>query len=310
MVFADLTPHIASTVLRATGSDYRPEEVHVQKREDRWVVLLPQERLAWFAASAAGLRRLTIERRVLRLLEARCSFVAPRLLFEAPDGGFDVRSRVVGECDPHRTYERLVRDSRLARRMGEEIGHILVEQHTRIMASDVTGWVPHRVPWPEAGDWIRERLPRVVSDPGLLAEIAAAIEDYEALRIDEADHVLVHGDVGLHNLALNPETLAVRGIFDYDGVAWADQHHDFRYLLFDVDRAEMLEGALAVYEPVIGRRLSRFRVALYNAMCASTYLAYRDGVPPEVRWCSRTLVEDLRWTRHAIARLKMMDAAD
>jgi hypothetical protein len=51
-------------------------------------------------------------------------------------------------------------------------------------------------------------------------------------------------------------------------------------------------------------------VALYNAMCAATFLAYRDGVPAEVRWCGRALVEDLRWTRHAIARLKQMDARD
>jgi hypothetical protein len=109
------------------------------------------------------------------------------------------------------------------------------------------------VPWPEDGDWIRERLPRVVEDAALGAEIGEALQAYEALRIEEADRVLVHGDVGLHNLAVDPATLTVRGIFDYDGSAWADGHHDFRYLLFDVDRPEMLEGALSVYEPAVRR---------------------------------------------------------
>jgi len=38
------------------------------------------------------------------------------------------------------------------------------------------------------------------------------------------DRALVHGDLGLHNLALDPETDAVNGVFDYDGAAWADRH--------------------------------------------------------------------------------------
>jgi aminoglycoside phosphotransferase (APT) family kinase protein len=53
------------------------------------------------------------------------------------------------------------------------------------------------------------------------------------------DRALVHGDLGLHNLALDPETDAVNGVFDYDGAAWADRHHDFRYLPFDVGREDM-----------------------------------------------------------------------
>jgi aminoglycoside phosphotransferase (APT) family kinase protein len=42
---------------------------------------------------------------------------------------------------------------------------------------------------------------------------------------------LAEGDVGLHNLALDPEIDTVNGIFDYDSAAWSDRHHDFRYLL-------------------------------------------------------------------------------
>ena len=73
----------------------------------------------------------------------------------------------------------------------------------------------------------------------------------------------------------------VNGVFDYDGAAWADRHHDFRYLLFDVGREDMLDAALRTYEPAVERSLDRNRIRLYNSACATGYLAFRAGVPPE-----------------------------
>jgi hypothetical protein len=95
----------------------------------------------------------------------------------------------------------------------------------------------------------------------------------------------------------------VRGVFDYDEAAWADRHHDFRYLIFHHEHDHALEGALAVYEPALGRRLRRARIRLYNAACAIGFLAFRRGVAPEERWCGRTLAEDLAWVSGALARL-------
>jgi hypothetical protein len=68
------------------------------------------------------------------------------------------------------------------------------------------------------------------------------------------DRALIHGDVGLHNLALDPATDAVNGIFDYDSAAWADRHHDFRYLLFDAEREDMLDSALRFMNPPLVTR--------------------------------------------------------
>jgi hypothetical protein len=53
---------------------------------------------------------------------------------------------------------------------------------------------------------------------------------------------------------------AVNGVFDYDGAAWADRHQDFRYLLFDIGREDMLDAAPEVYEPAAGRHLDRGRI--------------------------------------------------
>jgi len=218
------------------------------------------------------------------------------------NSGFDVRRMVPGRCDPWVLYRRCQADRQRAQKIGRAIGQILVEQHTRIVEADATGWLRERVPWPETSTWIGERLPRVIADRGLIRALADVIEEYEGMAVDAADRALVHGDLGLHNLALDQDD-AVNGVFDYDGAAWADRYHDFPYLLFDVGREDMLDAALRIYEPAVERSLDRSRIRLYNAACAITFLAFRAGVPPEQKSCGRTLVEDLQWTCTALAKL-------
>jgi hypothetical protein len=241
---------------------------------------------------------------VLRLLAERCTFATPRILFESP-AGFDVRAMVPGHCGPWPLYERIKTDTALARQIGRAIGAILVEQHTRVVEADVAGWLPERVAWPEPAALIKARLPQVIDDTALMAAIGRALDAYEALSIDPNDRVLVHGDLGLHNLAIDPTTNGVRGIFDYDGAAWADRHHDARYLVLAIPGEPVLEAALAVYEPAVGRSLDRNRIWLYNAVCAASFLASRVGVPAEQKWCGRTLAEDVGWVRHALEHVQI-----
>ena len=303
MRFATPDPAAVSQALAAAGVHCRASQLQLERREDKWLVRLPGARLAWLAASPRGLAELQTERRVLRLLEARCSFAAPRLLFESGDGELDVRTLVPGTADPRFSYKR-VRDSREhAVRTGAAIGALLAEQHSKIGATDVASWLPQRPAWPEPREWIRERLPSVVDDPKLIARAESVLDIYDDVAVGEADCVLVHADVGFHNLAIDAESFTVNGIYDYEGAAWADRHHDFRYLVFDLDRYELLEAASSVYEPVVGLPIRRERVVLYNAACAITFLAYRFGIGPEQRWCGRTLAEDLRWSTDMIDRV-------
>jgi phosphotransferase family enzyme len=294
-----ITAASACQALREAGIALSPSELRIDHREERWAVWLPADRIAWFPGNGRGRQRLTVERRVLRLLAERCTFATPRILFESPSG-FDVRAMVPGHCDPWPLYERIKTDLPLARHIGQAIGAILVEQHTRVTKADVTGWLPDRVSWPEPADWIRPRLAKVIDDTALIGSIGRALYTYESLSIDPADCALVHGDVGLHNLAVDPATNDVRGIFDYDSAAWADRHHDVRYLVLAIAGEPVLEAALAVYEPAVGRTLDRNRIQLYNAVCAASFLASRLGVPAEQKWCGRTLEEDVRWVRQAL----------
>jgi hypothetical protein len=226
-----LTKEAACNALREAGLELAPAELRIEAREARWAVSLPGEQMAWFPANEGGRQRLSIERRVLRLLADRCSFSAPRVLFESASG-YDVRAMVSGLSDPWGLYERTRTDTALARRIGRAIGAMLIEQHARIANTDVAGWLPERVDWPEPGDWVRSRLPRVLDDPRLISRLDRVFLAYEQVTVPAADRVLVHGDLGLHNIAVDPVTTEVRGVFDYDGAAWADRHHDFRYLIF------------------------------------------------------------------------------
>ncbi|HEX4184874.1 MAG TPA: phosphotransferase, partial [Stellaceae bacterium] len=268
-IYAVLTPAAACRALREAGFSHPAEALHIDAREERWALSLPDGHIAWFPASEAGATRLAVERRVLGLLAKRCSFRVPEMLFVS-NSGFDVRRMVPGRCDPWGLYRRCQADRQLVQKIGHAIGQILVEQHTQIVEADAAGWLRQHVPWPETGAWIGERLPRVITDHDLIRVFADVIEEYEGMAVEAADRALVHGDLGLHNLALG-QADALNGVFDYDGAAWADRHHDFRYLLFDVGREDMLDAALRIYEPAVERSLDRNRIRLYNAACAIGY---------------------------------------
>jgi aminoglycoside phosphotransferase (APT) family kinase protein len=307
MWIGTLTPEIVCDYLRQADLSVEPGELQLEARECRWVVHLPANQMIWFAMTEEGHRRLCTERKVLRLLEAKCSFAAPRVVYESHDGLFDVRTKVPGLVHPQAIFNRLRQDLELVAQTGAAIAQILVEQHAQITAQDVAGWLPETVGWPLSSGQIRQQVPQVVDDSVLINQIKKLLNQYDALLVPSNDRVLIHTDIGFHNLAFDPQTFEVLGIFDYDGAAWGDRHHDFRYLPFGKDVSAMLEAALAVYEPALDRRLSRRRIYLYNAVCAFSYLAYRMGTAPEENSCGRTLVQDMDWCRWVIATLKAMD---
>ena len=142
MTYSSLDADLARDALAAAGYRASAEGLVVERRDERWLARLADGNLAWVAATMLGAAQLALERRVLRLLASRCSFRAPRVVFEAPDGRFDVRVPVPGESRPWELYERLRQDPALAARLGAALGAVLVQQHTRITALDVREWLP------------------------------------------------------------------------------------------------------------------------------------------------------------------------
>ncbi len=140
--------------LAAAGFHLASQGAQIEAREDCWAVSLSGERMAWFPMNAVGLQRLATERRVLRLLQARCSFQVPRVLFVA-EAGWEVRALVPGVCDPWELFQQAQNDRSLARRIGRSLGGILAEQHARVRPEDAAGWLPDHLAWPSRGNGSR-----------------------------------------------------------------------------------------------------------------------------------------------------------
>ncbi|HMG56355.1 MAG TPA: aminoglycoside phosphotransferase family protein, partial [Kofleriaceae bacterium] len=253
-----------ASALREAGVDIAADALAPEPRDGRIVVALPGERLAWFPTSDDGRALLARERRVLRVIAEHCRFAVPRILHESP-AGWDLRARVPGRVDPWAVYHRLTSEPALARSIGAAMGAILAEQHSRVPCAALDG-LPLRPGWPVPTAQILGALPEVTDASDVHAAAPPVLAALDALP--DHDRVLVHGDMGLHNLALDPDTDAVLGVFDYGDACLADRHRDFRYLVFDLGADETLEAALAVYEPATGIRIDRGRVLLENAGCA------------------------------------------
>jgi aminoglycoside phosphotransferase (APT) family kinase protein len=286
----------ARAALLRTGFVKSPEALEFRAGESYIAVPLPDDKIAWFPTTAEGQCRLVKERRVLRLLERYCHFSAPRVIYE-DDTGWDLRTFVRGLVRPTYMLERIQSDANLAHLLGEDLGRILAEQHTCVPPEELEGWLPRVKNWPRPEDL--SRLPEIVQDSNLIERINLALERRAAMRND--DPVLVHADLGLHNIVVDPDTLRVAGVIDWEDPVFGDRHQDFAFMVFQQPVEPMLEGALSAYEPAAGIRIDRDGVRLLNAVAAIGFLGFRYGRAPEETWCGRTLEQDLAWTHKALA---------
>jgi aminoglycoside phosphotransferase (APT) family kinase protein len=197
-------------------------------------------------------------------------------------------------------YDRLRQDPALAAHLGEQLGTILANQHTRVPAHELVDWLPARQDWPRVEDL--PALPLVVEDPALLARMERALARREAIASASRQRVLIHGDFGLHNIAFAPATLDVAGVYDYEGAVFGDRHLDFKNLLLQgEDGSEpLLNAAAESYTRLTGLAIDRERVWLLNAIEAIGFLAYRHGHAPDEVWCGRTLAQDLAWANASL----------
>ncbi len=287
----------AKAALLGAGLVQHVAELECYARDKGIAIRLADDRIAWFPTNDESWVLLAKERRVLQLIEEHCHFSAPRVLREDRTG-WDLRRLVRGTVQPAALRERIRGDATFAHQFGEDLGHILAEQHTCISSMDLKGWLPSTLNWPRPQDL--PNLPQVVQDPRLLERINLALEQRAASPVGRP--VLVHADLGLHNTVVNPDSLRVTGVIDYEGAVFGDRHQDFAYMVFQQREEPMLEGAVAAYEPATGIKIDRDRVFLLNAVAAIGFLGFRYGHSPEERWCGRTLEEDLTWTHAALAR--------
>jgi aminoglycoside phosphotransferase (APT) family kinase protein len=283
--------------LRLAGIAVNETRLWVESRKGRILVHLDDDRVAWFPEHPEGRVAAENERRILRLVETYCRFRAPRILYENAEG-WDVRAIVPGVAATD-FLTQVRTDPRAAERTGAALGRILAEQHTRIPASDLDGWLARIPQWPRSA--AIANLPKVIEDFRLLARIRCALEHWGEIGLHVSDAVLVHCDLGSWNLAVSPATGDVQGVFDYGDAVLGDRHQDFKYMQFHRPEEQvMLDAAIKSYEDTARIILDRERIRFFNAIEAIGFLGFRFGHTSDERWCGRTLREDVEWTTTAL----------
>lgn len=289
-----------AAALGTIGIAVDPAEVALLPRDNRFAARLPGGRIAWFPSDPLGRQRLGREARTLGLIERYCRFRAPRLLHQSASA-WQLRAEVPGTTDPFAVYHRVRDDRHFAATLGRNFGRLLADQHLGIPSSELGDWLLARAGWPPPRSQIAADLPRVTDDRELVDRALALLARCEATEATITDRVLAHTDFGFHNMVVTSDG-AVVGVFDYDEASLTDRHYDFRYLLLDDQDDTLLINAIEAYETAGGQPIDLDRVCLLNAASAVAFLAWRGDAAPEDKPAGRTLAEDLRWTRMALAR--------
>lgn len=297
-----IAPNAGAVSAALAGIDVTvdPPAITLLQRDNRFAARLPGNRIAWFPTDPIGQQRLDREARALGLIQRYCRFLAPQLIHHAP-GGWQLRHEVPGTSDPFAIYHRVRDDQRFAATLGGNFGRLLADQHLSIPPAELGDWLLPRPGWPPPLSQIANDLPRVTNDRDLIDNALALLARSEAAEAEITHRVLAHTDFGFHNMVVTPDG-AVAGVFDYDEATCTDRHYDFRYLLLDDKDDTLLVTAIAAYEAAGGAPIDLNRIHLLNAASAVAFLAFRGDAGPDEKPAGRTLAEDLRWTRMALAR--------
>jgi aminoglycoside phosphotransferase (APT) family kinase protein len=157
-------------------------------------------------------------------------------------------------------------------RLAEDLGRALAEIHTAFTAAETRALdcveTEPLLPPPDA---LAARMGNRLTDPHIARTFAVLIERYRGVKPAPADIGLVHGDIWGGNLAVDLETGALNGLFDFADAGIADRHLDLMYIhSFGPAFAERL---FDTYTARTGFAISRQRTALYHAIAAFSALA-------------------------------------
>lgn len=230
---------------------------------------LPGNRLALVADKPAAAARLAREAKLLRLLGSRVSFGLPSIEHDGP--GLQVRMLVPGAQIGGEGRERAFAALPQATRLAHDLGSALAQLHRALTGEEAKQLGPANVDTLPTSDILRERLEGRLSDPTTARAFDRLLDRYTAYQPHEDDIVFVHGDLWAGNMAVDPETGALNGLFDLDDSGLADRHVDFMY--FHSFGDAFTRRALAVYAAEGGPSARWEQVAIYHAVAAFGALA-------------------------------------
>jgi Ser/Thr protein kinase RdoA (MazF antagonist) len=155
-------------------------------------------------------------------------------------------------------------------RLAAELGRALAVMHGAIHVSDARKLGVERF------------APVLSAGPLRLVERAMA---WLAVRAPE--EVVVHGDPHLHNMAVDEQTGALRGLFDFDELAVADRAWDLRYL--HSNGLPFARAALKAYSEA-GQPIDEAVVARFHVIAALDHFNFvaptAERFPAIERWAT------------------------
>ena len=301
-----ITPESLCVALnRATSLQLAPRDVVLAYHYWCWVAYLPDQRLAFVADTENARQWLARERQLLQLLADRVHFRVPRIEWVDPHGNWDIRLKVPGEAGLTLTYakhhQRILDEPAIAQRTGQHIGQILGELHSVITPEEARQLAPSEPPLATSIERTRVNMVIGIDDAALQAQVQEVCERFDALEVGDDEVVLVHGDLGSHNVAFEPETSEVLGVYDFDTIACVDRHWDFKYL--HSYTPPFRQAVLEAYRSHTGIIPDTQRITLYHALTALAYLAWCvDDPEAHDRLSGRDKAGAYRWVRQAVAR--------
>ncbi len=270
--------------------------------DNRYICELPNCHFAIVADNPDGVEAMRRERKILQVLSDRVVARIPWVLKVSTDETIELRRGVPGRTRIPDLVARLDDDDELARRVIRQLVTMFADIHSSVSPHTAIELTQGVESWPVSSTWVRERLPDVLKDQGLLAQLNEVMDLYDQVNIRK--YVLCQGDPTLQNVAFSDE-LDVNGIYDFYTAAARDPEWDLRYLVYGPTKRHyaLMDHGIDTYAELGDYQPSRERVLLYNAVSAIAYLAYRKGIDADVLWCGRTLAGDLAWTRLALSKL-------
>ena len=272
MLLAPTPETIAAALREHAGLTIAPESIKLERRSWRWFATLPDDLILFIADNPESAAHLVRESKLLSTLAPRVSFGLPRIHPIDPKLGLQLRTLVPGAQLSGDGRERAFAEQPQGARLADDLACALAEIHQAFTPDEARtlGFSAAEPPLPQA-DALAARMGNRLTDPKIAATFQHLLERYRTTTPATSDITLVHGDIWGGNLAVDLQTGALNGLYDFADAGLADRHLDLMYI-HSFGEA-FTERLFAAYEAETGCAISRQRTALYHAIAAFAALA-------------------------------------
>lgn len=267
-------PELAGSTFRLITTGWDSDAVDV---DDALIFKFPRH--------VSAERALVREAALLDAVRPALSMAVPALRIHAGPPLFSSHAKIKGDHLLAQTYDALPEEAR--RRLGDSLGRFYAELHglgidrmTRAGAGPIVAWQPLET--------IRAKaLPAL--PPGLSARAERTLAAFERMTPDPLG--LTYGFFDGHgwNMAFDPGSQRLNGIYDFADSGIGPLHQEFIYSTFI--SPDLTARIVTSYEALTGRALDRTRIAILTGVHRLSELAEYAHDPERVGMMVRS-VED------------------